>query len=61
MPVEQLPVGLGEVELGILRAGIVPDLGRREQPRFCNLGQRADLLDCVVADDVVHRPLAVWE
>ena len=46
MPVEQLPVGLGEVELSILRAGIVPDLGRREQLGFCNPGQRRRAEQC---------------
>ena len=58
VPVEQLPVGLGEVELSILRAGIVPDLGRCEQLGFCNPDQRTYLVDSVVADDVVHRHLA---
>ena len=58
VPVEQLPVSLGEVELSILRAGIVPDLGRREQLGFCNPGQHTDRVDSVVADDVVHRHLA---
>ena len=45
----------------MLRAGIVPDLGRCEQLGFCDPGQHTYLVDSVVADDMIHQTMAVLE